>query len=386
MRDTNWMRSISRSLLCLSLSVTSLSLGFTRAADHRDGPRVTNNASTLGSLDINDLYVFASPSHPNNSVFIMTTGGAAVGILSPPYFHPGAIYEFRVSNDGLPTTDEIVFQVVFSDPDVFLRQAYTVAGVNAHTGQSTILAHGITGKAVPLSGGGAIQAGLFDDPFFFDLLAFNKFKEAVQEGLPLAARVAPFLPPNIPNDFFANFNVLAIVVEVPRGRVQATPASSHISVWVRTLTADGAQFDRMGRPAINTAVGFAQPLAGLPSIQDLFNSLIPAADPSLIPAAAQRISLAYGLSVPNAHAVAAELLPDVTTFDTTNGKGFLNGRRLADDVIDAELSLLTGGKLTSDRVQNDSVFSLNFPYLGAALPRPSVKATRAAIELHNSGN
>jgi hypothetical protein len=375
---------------CVLAGAVLLALGVTVAstaafgADHRDGPRVTNNANLIGGLDLNDLYVFTSPANPDNTVMIMTLGGAAVGIIAPPFFFPGAIYEFRISNDGNPTTDELVVQVVFSSPDQFLRQSYVVVGLDLDTGRSQFLAQGVTGKQVNLIGGGKVQAGLFDDPFFFDLLAFNKFKAAAEAGAPLAQRVAPFLPPNIPNNFFANFNVLAIVVETSRHRLQAGFGKPNISVWIRSLvqTPNGpVQFDRMGRPAINTAVGFEQPLSGLPNIQDMFNSLKPSDDPSLIPAAAQRINLAFGLAPDKALALAGMLLPDVTTFNTTNTSGFLNGRRLADDVIDAELSLLTGGALTSDRVVNDSVFSNKFPYLGPPLPRA---ATNGAIRSLNA--
>jgi hypothetical protein len=66
------------------------------------------------------------------------------------------------------------------------------------------------------------------------------------------------------------------------------------------------------------------------------------------------------------------LLPDVIRFNTASSSGFLNGRRLQDDVIDAELGLLTGGVLTTDRVGNDSVFLNQFPYLAApSAPPPS---------------
>ena len=69
--------------------------------------------------------------------------------------------------------------------------------------------------------------------------------------------------------------------------------------------------------------------------------------------------------------MAGILLPDVLTFDTSSADGFLNGRKLADDVIDAELGLLTGGKVTGDCVANDSTFSTSFPYLGTANAAPS---------------
>jgi hypothetical protein len=372
----------------LVLSVAVLETPTAMAADHRDGPRVLVAPATLGAIDLNDLYVFVSPATSSNTVFVLSTGGAGVGILSPPFFLPGAVYEFRVSNDGDPTTDEIVYQFVFSNPDQFLRQSYTVVQQNARTGASSVLASGVTGKAVTTRGGVKVQAGLFDDPFFFDSLAFNKFKALAAEGAPLAQRIAPFLPPNIPNDFFGNFNVLAIVFEIPSLQLQSSRSNPNISVWIRSLIFNGTtydQFDRMGRPAINTAVNFELPFVNMPNIQDLFNSVTPAVDPSLVSVAAVRINLIYGLPITQAVALAAMLLPDVTTFNTTDTNGFLNGRKLTDDVIDAELSLLTGGVLTSDRVINDSVFSNKFPYVGAPLPRAPQNAIRALQELHESG-
>lgn len=308
----------------------------------------------------------------------LTTGGAGVGVLSPPVFFPGAIYEFRVSNDGDNTTDELLIRFVFSDPDPFLRQRYTAYATDVHTGSTQVVASGTTGRTSQIAGGGQVTAGLFDDPFFFDVLAFNKFRTAVQEGKPLADRVAPFLPPSIPNNFFGNFNVLAIVVEVHRTRLQSSKGNPNIAVHIRSYTPDGTQFDRMGRPGINTVVGFAQPLQGLPNIQDTFNSLTPADDPSLRDAAAQRINLAFGLPLDQARSLTETLLPDVLTFNTTNSRGFLNGRRLQDDAIDAELDLLTGGALKSDRVISDSVFRTTFPYIAPPLPRAATHGPAAS--------
>ena len=65
-----------------------------------------------------------------------------------------------------------------------------------------------------------------------------------------------------------------------------------------------------------------------------------------------------------AEAITAVLLPDVLTIDTSQNVGFLNGRQLADDVIDASLSLLTIGAIEGDGVDaNDVEFSGVFPYL-----------------------
>jgi hypothetical protein len=64
--------------------------------------------------------------------------------------------------------------------------------------------------------------------------------------------------------------------------------------------------------------------------------------------------------------IANVLLPDTLTIKLGQNAGFLNGRRLADDVINAEFGLVTNGAVTSDGVDaNDSAFSTSFPYLAA---------------------
>ena len=56
-----------------------------------------------------------------------------------------------------------------------------------------------------------------------------------------------------------NFNVIAIVLQVPAAELRRSTHQPHISVWARTLAdvGDGrgfAQYDRAALPAINTAV------------------------------------------------------------------------------------------------------------------------------------
>jgi hypothetical protein len=55
---------------------------------------------------------------------------------------------------------------------------------------------------------------------------------------------------------------------------------------------------------------------------------------------------ALGAADPNG--LAHFLLPDILTYDTSSPAGFLNGRQLPDDVIDAEPNLITNGKITGD--------------------------------------
>ena len=144
-----------------------------------------------------------------------------------------------------------------------------------------------------------------------------------------------------------------------------------IGVWARTLK-DGKQFDRMGRPAINTVF--------TPATQkDTFNSTQPADDQKNYTADVVAVLKALGNDDATADKLAGVLLPDILTFDTSSSAGFLNGRKLSDDVIDAELSLITGGKVKTDCVANDSDFSATF-----AVPRrgerpPTCPACRAPV-------
>ena len=116
----------------------------------------------------------------------------------------------------------------------------------------------------------------------------------------------------------------------------------------------------MGRPAINTVL--------IPAAKkDAFNAGHPKDDVANY--RADVIASITGLgNGAQAATLADTLLPDVLTFDTASTAGFLNGRNLSDDVIDAELGLLSNGALTTDFVENDTTFLTVFPYLAAKNP------------------
>ena len=59
-----------------------------------------------------------------------------------------------------------------------------------------------------------------------------------------------------------------------------------------------------------------------------------------------------------------DLLPDILTFNFNSAAGFLNGRRLQDDVIDISLNLVTNGHVASDGVGPHTDYLAQFPYLG----------------------
>ncbi len=238
--------------------------------------------------------------------------------------------------------DEPGLTRAFGEPDASGRQSVHID--DKFNGRHTFADSGRTGEEIRLSNGGKVTAGVFDDPFFFDLPAF-------QNGL-------AFCEGGVGNDFFAGLNVSAIVAEVPNGVIGRD--GEGVAVWARTRVKDGDQIDRMGRPAINTVL--------IPSAnKDRFNDVKASQDNRLFRGDVVDTLVALGNSPETAAGLADVLLPDVLTFTVGSPDGFLNGRQLSDDVIDAELGLISGGALTTDCVDsNDREFSPSFPYLASA--------------------
>ena len=330
------------SLMTLAL-VFGLVAAPARAADHLDAPGLTPPGGDT-RLDITDVYAFQSPSNSANTVLVMGVN-PLVGVLNDGTFRSGAFYEFKIDSDG-DAKEDLTYRVTFSAPDGSLQQGVTLRNLPAHGGGS-VLAKGQTGQNISIPGGGMLRAGVFDDPFFFDLVGFL--------GLNFC---------NPGTNFFTGLNISAIVLEVP----SAWLGSSNVGVWARTVLND-QQIDRMARPAINTVFipnNPFEPSGSEPSQKNAFNAGKPRRDQrDFRGEVVDTLAIFYPGDPTTVNALANILLPDILTVDTSNPSGFLNGRGLADDVIDAELSLVTNGAVTSDCVANDSAFTNSFPYLAA---------------------
>ena len=336
------------------VAATALSLALpavAAAADHRDGASVKTN----GALDINDVYVFEG-ADPANTVLTYTVNPAA-GVLSGTSFDPAGQYVINVDTSG-DTVPENVYVFDFESVAGGV-QAYTVALDGAP------FATGTTETAATVSTGGQVFAGLVDDPFYFDLDGFNHFKAELLAGNGIdLSKICTDADPDV--NFFAGFNASAVVIEVP----DADLGGGAINVWGQT-TAGGTQFDRMGKPGINTVFLHTD------AAKDGYNVADPADDEadytgdvagtiSLI-----RQELGDDMATADAYGemIAGLLLPDVLSYDVTTAADYgapLNGRALADDVIDISYGVVTDGDLASDCVASDSTFRSNFPYYGVA--------------------
>ncbi|MFQ6019403.1 MAG: DUF4331 family protein [Dehalococcoidia bacterium] len=314
------------------LLVVGVAPRFSGAADHVDAPLVTAD----GRIDINDVYAFhpGDPQDIDTTVLVMTVNPFA-GAVSGTTLRPGARYEFLIDTDG-DAVQDIAYRMKFSGGEiqkVHLKKAVGKKALKGGGGDK--IAKGRVEETILLEDGGSLFVGLRDDPFFFDLLAF------------LGADGRTFCDGG-EVDFFADANVTAIVLEMPTADLGP---SDDIGVWARVVK--GKQVERMGRPVINTVL--------IPTgSKDAFNATEPADD-----VATWTTDVAASLTgLGGGSGLAGVLLPDILTTDTSVDTGFLNGRNLDDDVIDASLDLVTGGGLTTDCVDaNDVSFLTTFPDL-----------------------
>jgi hypothetical protein len=337
------------------VSIVALVFGLaavpTRAADHLDAPGLTPPGGDT-RLDITDVYAFQSPTNPARTVVVIGVNPLA-GVLNDGTFNPDASYEIHVDNNGDAISDR-VGKITFSAPDMYGNQRVTMRGMLP--GGRAILARGWTDQNIPITvgGGGMIRAGVLDDPFFFDLNAF------------LGTDGRTFCDGG-ENNFFQGLNISAIVVEFP----SVWLGSVNVGIWARTVL-NGQQIDRMGRPAINTVFipnNPFEPSGSEPSQKNAFNAGAPANDQANFRGeVVDTLEIFYGAGNGTAQTLADILLPDMLSYNPTSSAGFLNGRGLADDVIDVELGLVTNGIVPSDCVANDSAFSASFPYLAPANP------------------
>lgn len=275
------------------------------------------------------LFAFQSPATNTNSVFVLTTNHFAGG-TGASTFVTGAEYFFVIDTNG-DAQGDILYLVKFGTANGQGQQAVTVT--RRQNATDTVVASGTTNANLAVQGGGQFRAGVFADPTFVDLAGFNN-------GFNFTG-----------TNSFAVSNSLALVLEIP----SASLGTNNIGVFAR-LSFNGQQLSRVGRPFINTllipAASKAAYALGLP-VNDVANFRTAVVN-SLI-----------SLGNTNSSALADILLPDLLTIDTSNAAGFLNGRRLTDDVFDAELSLFTNGAITTDMVNTGPGSSNSFPYLVA---------------------
>jgi len=369
----------------VALAATVLALGLTAgigisigggpsgagAADHLDAPGLTPPGGDV-RLDLTDIYAFR-PAGGRTALILNVNGFSKAGQQAA--FATGVpsvvatkrvSYNFRIDNNG-DAKEDVILGVTFGNPNNQGVQKFQIRR------NGKVILNGKTSRfgkvAVNKGKGVRAFAGMRDDPFFFDLDGFLNILSSAP-GKSFLGCTSPR------SDKFAGSNVSSIVLDL-KSSLLTRSGSSKIGVWATTnMGAD--QVDRMGRPAIATVFipnNPFEPVGSEPSLKNTYNHGVPSDDQAKFRSEiVDTLTLLYSLNdsagddksddAAKISQLADVLLPDILTFDTSSSQGFLNGRRPADDVIDAELPLVTEGAVKTDCVSsNDVAFPSGFPYL-----------------------
>ena len=397
--------SRTKRLGTFGVAVAVLTVGaaplLTSGADHLDAPALggtTANGeiaphSEHGDRDINDVYVFAAPDAASRTAIAVTVNPAIN--LFGGNFGTNVRYVINIDTDG-DNVQDLAYVARFGDERADGSQHWKLTkytgsrAVSLTGGKPVVQAFTNSSDKTKTSDDLWAWAGVRSDPFFFDLTGFIGTLTSLT-GTQVGTDT---LGDGSPTDFFANLNTNAIVLALPNSMLPDT-----IGVWATTSWYDGTEWrkaDQMGRPAINTVFN----LSG--ADKDLFNRT----DPSMQATASGGkfvnnvtgvLQFLSGLDSEGAYSdaqagfLASVLIPDVLVYSRTNPLGLpapLNGRALADDVIDVELIVSTGGDplnlfgpdgsltglgpnrnatgaVNGDGVEPHSDYSSTFPYLGA---------------------
>jgi hypothetical protein len=321
-------------------------------ADHWDAPGL-KSPNMDPRVDICDIYAFQKPKDVNKSVFVLD-----VNRVAPKYadsFASEAVYELKVDTNGDAIAD-IAYRFTFSAKEDNGVQKVTVLRASGQQAKGNGNDGEVIFKDVPVSFGDAVNtadageyrlfAGIRSDPFFFDL-------EGIKNNMQFTGA-----------DTFLNKNVFSIIMEIPNS---ALGNNSKIGIWYRVLIPkDGNPFfqiDRMGRPFVNPAFTKEED-------KNTFKCIEPTRDRELFTEKLASVLESFGHNHDSAQKTALTLLLDILDYNYSSSKGYPNGRKLTDDIVEIQLAVLTNGRVTTDKVGPHQDVSTVFPYLDSAHPTP----------------
>ncbi len=349
-RHLRHLAAVASAAVILAIGLSPLGVG---AADHLDSPTV----SASGAADLTDIYAYSTNDSKKSVLIANVNPGAGALPNSTTSFGTGVRYQITVDTNG----DAV--------PNVTYELRFTAGNPQGVTiwRNGTLWGAGKTGQNIVLKGGTKLFAGLRDDPFFFDLDAFK--------GNILGAANGRMLCDGKEVDFFKGLNVSSIVLLVPNAELGGNGKT--VGVSANTAVQKGGQWvqvDQMGRPGFNTVFNnhLVAGDAAVDSVKELFNRALPSEQSGLgfkanVIATLKAVSAAFNHPYTDMQAsdLADILVPDLLTYKVGDKTGFLNGRRLTDDVIDTLLAVGANTPGASDCIANDSTFTGSFPFEGA---------------------
>jgi len=184
------------------------------AADHLDPP--TRTDPVLDPVpdvpaDIADVFTWYTADHVN----VVITFGGPSSPTQPASYDRDVLYKILVSTAAPTDTPEIVIRVRFGPGQRPNEWGVQMEGLPGVTGaiegpvETNLVKDGVTARA-----------GLFDEPFFFDLQGFRE------------TRSLGAIRFDNTRNFFDGNNDTALVLEIPRDRFAG--ATSPLGFWTTT--------------------------------------------------------------------------------------------------------------------------------------------------------
>ncbi len=376
-------------IAALSASIFAYTTHPVRSSDHQDSPAVVARPGA----DITDVFMFPSPTNSKAVDLVMDVVPLIpAGMSSEFSFDPGVLYQFKVAHGpvGSANAEDSVLQLLPHGTGA--NQTLSVYGMTSPpplVGTKSVFGNPLGTVPFNRPGGTALAGGLKAfagpraDPFFFDLFQFLKIlpdrdyseeRTGNQLGVPRPSfngypsgstsgakgsgyfcNTAP--PTNTFTEVNGGFNVLSIVVEVPRSALVRN-GSSIVHLWETASTATSAKFK-------NEVVYQQIELHARPAVKELFevfnshaisNTSNPYNDPVQKNSITTFMSQVAGRSSAVSNALTGVLYPNemianvlqpgpgaylgVETGGATGGK--FGGRTLTDDVMTTSLGAVFG--------------------------------------------
>src|SRR5262249_15060095 len=373
--------------LLIAVATAIAPLPPTNAADHAESTSVAGDPGA----DLADVFAFLDPNDNSKVVLALDVEGFVVPseLLNLSFFAPEVTYRFEIENTGDAAPDQKI-DITFSDqPARNQPQTATIKLPNGRTFTAPTTVQTLNATPNPFvvtndaASGASFFAGLTDDPFYFDIVGFNRFVSSVLGGSPNPATLQRA------RDSFAGYNIHMIALEVPAAMLKGS-AGNIIGVNGVTLRSkqthreEGGgertngkliQVDRMATPAVNTA------LIPFPRKNE-YNAATPVDDAAgrfagdivgtltALGTSPANIGILANVSVVNGDHLRLNLATPNTSVGfgeraTTPGyTGFPNGRRPGDDTVDVLLYFISNQALTmGDNVNsNDVPLQAAFPF------------------------
>src|SRR5881397_3787701 len=392
--------AVAALVVIAGIALIALPARHIKGADHAEATGVAGDPGA----DIADVFAFLDPNDNSKVVLALDVEGFIVPseLLNLSFFSPDVTYRFELENTGDARPDaflEVTFspQTSRSTPQTATIRFFERERRHptwSFTAPTTVQTLNETPNPFVITTDPKTDvsffAGLTDDPFYFDIVGFNRFVSSVLAGSPDTTKLQRA------RDSFAGYNIHMIALRVPASILRGPPANPVIGVNGVTLRnrvtvhrddsrrdddededdSKGklVQIDRMATPAVNTA------LIPFPRKNE-YNSATPVDDAAgrfagdivatltALGTNSANIGILAGVAVTKGDYLRLNLNTTNTSVGTgekvtTPGyTGFPNGRRPGDDTIDTLLYFISNQTLLS----GDNVNSNDVP-LGGSFP------------------